>query len=173
MRQLLPKPISPRVLIGSALACLLLTLSTACTPHLAIAKKHPAIATPAPQLDRVRIGGNDFYLERAETPEQLAQGLMFRRYLKPRHGMRFIFPSARFQSFWMKNTKLPLDMLFIHHGRVVDIIQRAVPCTKNPCPVYTSRQPAEWVIELEGGTAAKYSLQLGDSVRLLPVSTSR
>lgn len=130
----------------------------------------PITKIHAATLSRVNIGGHDFYLERAQTPQELSRGLMYRRYLAPKHGMWFIFPQAHIQAFWMKNTLMPLDILYIHDNYVVDVVERAQPCTKDPCPVYQSRQPAEWVIELEGGSAAQYGLQWGDSVKVLPSS---
>lgn len=120
-----------------------------------------------PVMHHARIDGHLFKLEDALTPQQQAQGLMFRRALPQRYGMRFVFDTPRLHHFWMKNCFVPLDMLFVHEGYIVDLVKNAPPCQLDPCPVYHSSQPAEWVIELEGGTAKKLDLKLRDTVTLL------
>lgn len=105
---------------------------------------------------------HDVAVELAATPEQLAQGLMFRRDLAPGAGMLFDFGSSRPVSMWMKNTLIPLDMLFMdRNGRVVHVEQYAVPGSLE------ARGPAEpvlGVLELPGGTARRLGIRPGDRV---------
>ncbi|CCG42026.1 DUF192 domain-containing protein [Magnetospirillum molischianum] len=101
-------------------------------------------------------------VELATTPEQLEQGLMFRRHLAPGSGMLFDFGQPRMVAMWMKNTLIPLDMLFIDvDGRVVHIEENAEPGTLQPRgPV----QKVLGVLELPAGSAARLGLRLGDRV---------
>lgn len=116
------------------------------------------------RLEVVAEGGkrHAFAVELAVTPDQLSQGLMFRRDLAAGAGMLFDFGSPRQVSMWMKNTLIPLDMLFIDRtGRVVHVEQYAVPGSLEP------RGPAEpvlGVLELPAGTARRLGLKPGDRV---------
>ena len=107
-------------------------------------------------------GKRDFSIELALTPSQQAQGLMFRREMAPDAGMLFVFPESREQTFWMKNTLLPLDMIFIKpDGTILSIAQRTVPMTETPVP---SHGNAKAVLEVNGGTAARLGIKPGDKV---------
>jgi len=108
-------------------------------------------------------GSRRFSVELAVTPAQEEQGLMFRQRLAPDAGMLFVFGDTAVRTFWMKNTLIPLDMLFIApDGRIVDIHERAVPLSEDVIP---SREPARAVLELNGGTAARLGIEIGDVVR--------
>jgi hypothetical protein len=103
-----------------------------------------------------------FQIELATTPEQKSQGLMFRRSLAPDGGMLFIYPSVRTISMWMRNTLIPLDMVFIAaDGRIVKVAQRTVPMS---LATISSGGPAKAVLEVNGGTAARLGLKPGDRV---------
>ena len=107
-------------------------------------------------------GPHKFAIEVATTPAQLEQGLMFRRNLAPDAGMLFDFGQPTMAMMWMKNTLIPLDMLFVdEHGRIVNIRERAVP---ESLDIIASSAPARGVIELNGGTAARLGIQPGDRV---------
>jgi uncharacterized membrane protein (UPF0127 family) len=111
-------------------------------------------------------GPKHFEIELALTPAQEEQGLMFRQRLAPDAGMLFDFGDTAPRAFWMKNTLIPLDMLFIAaSGRVVDIHERAVPLSEDVIP---SRVPARAVLELNGGTVARLGIKIGDTVRYGP-----
>ncbi len=113
----------------------------------------------------VYINDKPFQAEIADTPEKLARGLMFRRCLKDGYGMLFVFPDEEVRSFWMKNTLIPLDMIFLNSDRqVVDLFASVPPCRRDPCPSYTSALPARYVLEIAGGLAAKLKLQVGDKI---------
>ena len=98
----------------------------------------------------------------ADTPERASQGLMFVSDLPETMGMVFPLQPPRVASFWMKNTYIELDMLFIDgNGRVRKIIQRAAPLSLQ---TLSSDTPVAAVLELKGGQAAKLGLQTGDTV---------
>jgi len=107
-------------------------------------------------------GSHHFSIELALTPEQQEQGLMFRRSLPPDAGMLFDFGETREASFWMKNTLIPLDMLFIDgEGHIADIHERAVPLSEDPID---SKVPVRAVLEVNGGTVSRLGIKLGDVV---------
>jgi uncharacterized membrane protein (UPF0127 family) len=107
-------------------------------------------------------GAHHFSIELALSPEQQEQGLMFRRSLAADAGMLFDFGAARPASFWMRNTLIPLDMLFIDaEGHVADIHERAVPLSEDPIE---SKVPVRAVLEVNGGTVSRLGIKLGDVV---------
>ncbi len=103
-----------------------------------------------------------FTVELAVTSEEQAQGLMHRRKLAADAGMLFPFAPEREAAFWMKNTYIPLDMLFVAgDGRIVNIAQRTVPLS---LAVVSSEGPVRAVLELNGGTTARLGIRPGDRV---------
>jgi len=100
-------------------------------------------------LKAVTLGGSKFNLEVAETSDELETGLMDRKQLGKDSGMLFVFEKKEVQDFWMKNTLIPLQIIFIDGCKIVDIQEMAVE--KNPAnPVnhYTSKSPADKAVEL-------------------------
>lgn len=114
-------------------------------------------------VETVSGDSHDFNVELALTPEEQARGLMFRTELAPDAGMLFIFPEPRRASFWMQNTLIPLDMIFVRqNGRIANIIENAEPET------LTSRRSmgrVKAVLEIPGGRAAELGIKAGDLVR--------
>jgi uncharacterized protein len=107
-------------------------------------------------------GPHRFTVELATTPAEQEQGLMFRHSLPADAGMLFDFGATQPAAFWMKNTLIPLDMLFIGaDGRVADIHERAVPLSE--ATIY-SKVPVRAVLELNGGTVSRLGIHLGDVV---------
>ena len=103
-----------------------------------------------------------FKVELAETPAQMTQGLMFRTSLAPDAGMLFDYKQPTVATMWMRNTLIPLDMLFVDaQGRIVNIHERAVPQSDD---VIGAAEPVRAVIELNGGTAARLGIEPGDRV---------
>lgn len=103
-----------------------------------------------------------FIVELALTPQQRAQGLMFREEMAPNAGMLFLFDREAPRSFWMRNTLIPLDLIFIDsQGMIVSIAHDAVPHDETPIP---SGLPAAGVLELNGGTVARLGIKPGDRV---------
>jgi hypothetical protein len=107
-------------------------------------------------------GPHKFTVEVATSPGQMEQGLMFRQSLAPDAGMIFDYRAPSMAAMWMKNTLIPLDMLFVdQRGRIINIHERAVPGSLDPI---AAAAPARAVIELNGGTAARLGLKPGDRV---------
>lgn len=108
-------------------------------------------------------GPHRFNIEVAVTPAQMQQGLMFRTSLPPDAGMLFVYPQPTVATMWMRNTLIPLDMLFVDaQGRIVNIHERAVPQSLD---VISAAAPVRAVIELNGGTAARLGIEPGDRVQ--------
>jgi uncharacterized membrane protein (UPF0127 family) len=103
-----------------------------------------------------------FQVELARTPDERARGLMFRRSMAPDHGMLFDFRRDQHVGMWMKNTIIPLDMLFISaQGEIRKIVKRTVP--KSLAPI-SSGEPVRAVLELNGGTTDRLKIKPGDKV---------
>lgn len=118
------------------------------------------------EIERLSIktntGQHEFRVEIARRPKQQAQGLMFRRRMEADAGMLFIYPYSQSARIWMKNTYIPLDLLFVDGtGKIVGFHQRTVP---HSLEVITSKQPASAVLELNAGTAARLQIAIGDTV---------
>jgi len=129
-----------------------------------IASAASAQAPKAQPLDIVTGSGvHHFQVEVAQTAAARERGLMFRKSLAPNGGMLFDFKSPQPVSFWMKNTLIPLDMLFIGaDGRILSIARNAAPMNEAPIP---SGGAALAVLELRGGRAAEIDAEPGDKVR--------
>ena len=110
-----------------------------------------------------------FLAEIADTPEKQSKGLMFRHKIKDDYGMLFIFAEEDYRSFWMKNTLIALDIIYLNQEQqIVDMFLAVPPCCGDPCPSYTSKFPAQYVLEINGGLAKKLKLKIGDKI-FLPV----
>jgi uncharacterized membrane protein (UPF0127 family) len=104
-----------------------------------------------------------FIVELAATGEQQAQGLMFRKTLDPDRGMVFPRDPPGDASFWMKNTLIPLDIIFIRtDGTIARIAENTVPMSLDPIP---SLEPVGAVLEIAGGRSAELGIKAGDRVR--------
>jgi uncharacterized membrane protein (UPF0127 family) len=132
------------------------------------------VAAPAPRAQNLQDfpigevtiesanGAHKFAVEIARTPQQMEQGLMFRRNLAPDAGMLFIFRAPSRAPMWMKNTYIPLDMLYIDpKGRIINIAERRVP---ESLDTTEATAPASAVLEVNGGTAARLGIRPGDRV---------
>jgi uncharacterized membrane protein (UPF0127 family) len=117
----------------------------------------------------IYIEDKPFMAEIADTPEKQSQGLMFRHKIKDDYGMLFIFTEEDTRSFWMKNTLIALDIIFLNRERqIVDMFVAVPPCCGDPCPSYTAKFPAQYVLEINGGLAKKLKIKIGDKI-FLPV----
>lgn len=106
-------------------------------------------------------------LEIAANDELRAQGLMYRESLPPGQGMLFLFPQPGEYPFWMKNTLIPLDMIWLETtGRVVAIRPDIQPCRADPCPTYAPEAISSYVLELAAGEAKARNLVVGDTIEL-------
>jgi uncharacterized protein len=109
--------------------------------------------------------GITIHAEIADTPLKRAVGLMYRDHLKKDHGMLFFFSQPQAWSFWMKNTKIALDLIWLDDRKRVTHIERNVPvCTKtdDSCPQYRpNSDDALYVLEIAGGTVDGYRIEKG------------
>jgi hypothetical protein len=126
-----------------------------------------AIGWRYPQQGHVCIRGRCFQVELAVTPDARARGLMFRKHLNKDRGMLFIFEEEDIHPFWMKNTLIPLDILWINSRReIVFMSKKTQPCILDPCPVIQPDKKAKYVLELQGGISDTIGLIEGDKVSL-------
>jgi len=115
----------------------------------------------------VVLKGQRFTVELAETREEQTLGLMFRESLADEHGMLFLFPTESRRSFWMKNTRIPLDILYFDAElKLVSVAAHARPCRTQSCPLYPSDGPAQYVLELNAGKASELGVRQGDELAL-------
>lgn len=116
----------------------------------------------------VELKGQRYSIEIAEDDASRERGLMYRESLEDDHGMLFIFPHEAIQTFWMKNTRIPLDIIYFDaQYHLINVQQRVPPCQSTPCPTYPSSAPAMYTLELKAGSAEKLKLQPGDELKIL------
>lgn len=117
--------------------------------------------------NRVCFKNNCFDVELAITQEEQMQGLMFRRSLDKNKGMLFIFNEEGLASFWMKNTLIPLDIIWINKNKeVVFINENTQPCKQDPCPSISPDKKARYVLEINDGISKEIGLKVGDSMEI-------
>jgi uncharacterized membrane protein (UPF0127 family) len=123
---------------------------------------------PAPSGPRITMPSGAVYrLELALTPEDQAQGLMYRESLPPRAGMLFVFDQPAPHHFWMKNTMIPLDMIWMDEaGKVTFVSADTPPCKADPCPTYGPDGPAKQVLEIPGGKAKEEKVEVGSVLKI-------
>lgn len=114
---------------------------------------------------------NDVYFDvtLAEDDSSRAMGLMYQQSLPEDAGMLFIFPDSQPRAFWMKNTLIPLDILYFNQQKTLVSIQADVPpcrATTSRCPNYPSEKPAQYVLEINAGLAQQYGFEIGDQLVL-------
>ena len=123
----------------------------------------------AAQEPRVELKGETFTVDLALTREEQARGLMFVEEMPTDRGMLFIFPREGMRAFWMKNTRIPLDILYFDSElALVSVVENARPCAPSGrCPSHPSAGPAQYVLELNAGMAQQLGVQRGDVLTLL------
>lgn len=106
-----------------------------------------------------------FEVQLATTDSERAEGLMNVESMPEDEGMLFVYDKENYRSFWMKNTLIPLDMIFIDDAyHIVDIFHNAKPCPKEPCQTYRSAKRTKYILEINGGLSNKYKFKMGDIV---------
>ncbi|KAF0186201.1 MAG: hypothetical protein FD163_869 [Hyphomonadaceae bacterium] len=129
--------------------------NTQAGPQTGLAKSRLTIATPN--------GVRTFTVELANTANSREIGMMWRAHVGRGEGMLFQFPTAQRMSFWMKNTMIPLDIIYIRaNGTISQINRNAVPFSLTPIP---GREPCIAVLEIGGGEAARQGLAVGQVIR--------
>lgn len=138
-----------------------------CSHQNALAELEPP---PEKNLAHISTPNNSLiFAEVADTPDKRALGLMHRTFLAPDQGMLFQFPELGYWTFWMKNTKIPLDILWLDHlGTIIHIESNVPICTRTDdhCPRYYSYQKSWQVLELKAGMAEKLKLGPGDRLQI-------
>ncbi len=112
------------------------------------------------------INGKELLVTLAETPEDHANGLMYVSNLEEYEGMLFAFNPPIRASFWMKNTLIPLDIIFIDKDNKIILVYTAQPCTSEPCQTYSSPREAAFVLEVRAGTANETGFKVGDEIKI-------
>ncbi|TDR23553.1 DUF192 domain-containing protein [Marinicella litoralis] len=116
---------------------------------------------------RVTINDITFAVELADDDNKRALGLMYRKEMADDDGMLFIFPDSQMRAFWMKNTLIPLDILYFDaNKKIVSISENTPPCknTSSRCPNYPSLKPTKYVLEINAGLSEKYGFKAGDEM---------
>ena len=116
---------------------------------------------------QVCINSKCFNIEIAQTTEELQKGLMYRQSLNENAGMLFIFDKDDIYSFWMKNTLIPLDIIWINKdNQIVYIASNVQPCKADSCAAYSPEKEALYVLEINAGLSEKYGFKEGDEAVL-------
>lgn len=117
----------------------------------------------SPDYSKVCFGRNCFNVEIADTAEERARGLMFRNNLGEDRGMLFIFESEGVYPFWMKNTLIPLDIIWMDsEKKIVYISRNTTPCETEVCPSYNPNKKSKYVLEINGGLCDRLKIKEGD-----------
>jgi uncharacterized membrane protein (UPF0127 family) len=117
----------------------------------------------------VELKGKRFTVEIADDPAEREQGLMFRDELATGHGMLFLHDAEEPQAYWMKNTRIPLDILYFDRARKLVSVAHAPPCSaEDRCPAFPSQGPAIYVLELNAGAAEELGVKAGDELKFGP-----
>lgn len=150
-----PRSLWRKIMLG---ALLLVGTFSACTSAKSLPTVSITLTSPSGQTSE------SFSMEVAATPQARSTGLMFRRTLGGREGMLFLFPEQQQLSFWMKNTFIPLDMIFVSkEWKVVGILENVPPLTETPRRVEAESQ---YVLEFAAGTAKRVGIVEGSLVRV-------
>ncbi len=113
----------------------------------------------------LHIDNHQFTVELADTHEKQERGLMFRKEIPDDFGMLFTYDYEANHGFWMKNCFVHLDIIYLDRNKqVVDMYVNVPPCKAEPCISYTSKAPAQYVLELRANRSTEIGLKLGDTV---------
>lgn len=117
------------------------------------------------EVSRVCFDDDCFYVEVVDRPDTRAKGLMYRESMDHDKGMLFVFENEGVYDFWMKNTLIPLDMIWIGSNMTVSYVKNdAQPCKADPCPHIKPEGRAKYVLEVNSGRAKQLNIMPGDSV---------
>lgn len=113
------------------------------------------------------VGSIRVNVEIADDLDERRIGLMYRERLGEDNGMFFIFEDSKIRHFWMKNTLIPLDIIFISGDFEILNIEKALPCEEDPCKTYSSESDARYVLEVNQGFSERNNINVGDKVKLI------
>jgi uncharacterized membrane protein (UPF0127 family) len=133
---------------------------------LTVAARLGCETLPVPQTVTVTIGSAEVQVEIADTQAARIQGLSGRECLPENHGMLFVFDGPDRYAFWMKDTLMPLDFLWIRQGAVVQITENVQPADFQPPRTLSPRRPVDEVMELKAGTVKNLGIEVGDRMRI-------
>ncbi|MBO3458425.1 DUF192 domain-containing protein [Aetokthonos hydrillicola Thurmond2011] len=149
--------IGPLAGFSLAIGSILLTL-------LALAARSPR---QLPISATAVVGDQKIELEVAKSPQELTYGLKFRSSLPQNRGMLFEIGKPQKVRFWMKDVKIPLDIIFIQpNGSVDKVVTNTPPCHKEPCALYYSTTPVDRVLELNAGSAKQLGIEPGTTIQI-------
>lgn len=114
------------------------------------------------QTKTIQIGNQSFEVEIAQTQSQRQRGLMFREELKPNTGMFFVFETENIYPFWMKNTLIPLDIIWFDKNGIIVDIQSMEPCTETICKSYIPKKKSQYVLEVNRN---EFAGKTGDNIK--------
>jgi hypothetical protein len=126
----------------------------------------PQWALPPLRTATIRIGSVTAEVELAFTPQEQAQGLMYRTHMHEDHGMLFVYRKPEFLAFWMENTRIPLSIAFIKPDGTIDVIRDMEPL--NTTPRYRSKHQCQFALEANQGWFSRHGVQVGDRVEMPP-----
>ncbi|HXH04676.1 MAG TPA: DUF192 domain-containing protein [Candidatus Competibacteraceae bacterium] len=142
------------------------TLLRCLLPFMLLLATCRAGSAAEPATATVRVDGHEFQVELAVSEAERARGLMHRERLAADQGMLFVQPQPAPAAFWMKNTLIPLDMLFFDaEGRLLALHQNVPPCTIPDCPIYPAAGPVKYILEVNAGTVRR--LGIGPDARMV------
>jgi uncharacterized membrane protein (UPF0127 family) len=134
-----------------------LSAEFAVSPSLSLSKQNKVCFNSAP--------GGCFFVELAKNDAERETGLMYRTEMPKDHGMLFIFDKEGIYSFWMKNTLIPLDMIWIDgNNKVVFVNQNSQPCKTSNCPSTNPNVKAKYVLEINAGISKEMGIKAGDKI---------
>ncbi len=119
-------------------------------------------------ITNIRINNHIFRVELAISTAERSRGLMNRKYLAPNTGMLFIYSEPKIISFWMKQTLIPLDLMFFDQdGQLIELHHNIQPCNVAVCKTYTNKKPAQFALELAAGSAKSLGIKEGSSFSII------
>ena len=118
--------------------------------------------------DKACFDGKCIELEAMRTLDEKQKGLMFREFLEENKGLLFLYEEEGERDFWMKNVKLPIDIIWLDKENKIIYIEHDVPpCQEDPCPIYSLNKKAMNVIEVNSGFTSENNINVGDEVKFI------
>jgi uncharacterized protein len=166
MRDRWQRPLSAALSLAGVVLCGMVVCAAAAGQYASPSRSSGAEVILA---DKTRVA-----VEIADSEDERALGLMHRKFMSANDGMIFVFDEPGRHAFWMKNTLIPLDMLWLDPaGKVVWIAKSVPPCRSDPCPTYPPAADASYVLEVNAGFADKHGVKVGDALTLRGVPAAR